>query len=927
MGLETYHRKRRFDITPEPRGEVGQGKAKGSKVKAGALRYLIQKHDATRLHYDFRLELDGVLLSWAVTRGPSLVPGEKRLAIHVEDHPLEYGDFEGTIPRGQYGGGTVMLWDTGTWTPEEDPHKGYRKGHLSFTLDGKKLKGSWHLVRMRKRSGEKQDPWLLIKSDDVAARGPKDIDILEEKPKSAATSRTLEQIAAGTGRGGKAVWQSRPRNGEAAAARPATTARAKTTSRASKTAAQSGVRATAPKRAAKTAKKTKTAKAKTAKARKARKRGHATLPDFVPPCLATLRSSAPSGDRWVHEVKFDGYRIQARLEDGKVRLLTRKGLDWAERFANVAQALSALPADTALVDGEIVVEGAGGVSDFSALQNALKAGDEQAFVYYAFDLLHLDGTDLTAAPLIARKDALAALLAGGKRGVMRLSEHFDESGPLMLKHACGLRLEGIISKRRDAPYVSGRSDIWIKAKCLDRQEFVVIGFSPSKAMRGAVGALVVGYREGGKLRYGGRVGTGYTRVMARDLWKRLSPLERKTAAVDVPPDERRKDTHWVRPDVVAEVDFRGWTESGVLRHAAFKGVREDKAPEEIVREGAMPAPRESANDKPAKNKLPKDKPAKRDALSSAASASAAANRRAGAGKPATSSGGGSAAVRLTHPDRVYWPDDGITKQELADYYAEVWDFLAPQIVGRPLSLLRCPDGIGGECFFQKHASAGLDETHLRSVIDAKKRQVIAVDDLAGVQALVQAGVLELHVRGSMIDSLETCDRIVFDLDPGEGVGWREIVAAARDVRDRLQGVGLESFVKLSGGKGLHVVLPVEGTDWDSAKTFAQALAMAMAADEPERYVARMTKSLRKGRIFIDYLRNSLEQTAVAPYSTRARPGAAVATPVSWAELGRITSANQFTLRNVRRRLKRLTQDPWAEIGTIRQRLPQHRPAR
>ena len=884
MGLQVYRKKRDFGVTPEPSGSVARG--------AGG-RYVIQKHDATRLHYDLRLELDGVMKSWAVTRGPSLVPGQKRLAIHVEDHPVAYNTFEGTIPKGQYGGGTVLVWDRGRWAPVGDPHKAYRKGHLIFVLDGEKLKGRWHLVRMRKRANEKQDPWLLIKADDEAARSARETDVLEEQPRSVVTGRSIPEIA--QGRGGQRVWQS---NRSGGGKKSAKTAAAKTPEVDRPTVSPAKPR---PRVSAKKSK-----SAKTSRAAKAKSPGD-PLPDFIPPALAKLQAVPPTAAGWLHEVKFDGYRIQARLDHGGARLLTRKGLDWTHKFPNIAAAVADLPAGTALLDGELVVADESGVSSFSALQGDLKAGRRDRFVYYVFDLLHLDGADLTRLPLTKRKAALARLLPRGKqRGPIRLSEHLAEEGALVLRHACRMKLEGIVSKRVDAPYVSGRSESWIKAKCSNRQEFVVLGYAPSTVLRNAIGALIVGFYEGGKLRYAGRIGTGYPQAVAKDLWKQLHPLKIDRPAIDSPPPQERlrRDAVWVAPKVVIEATFRTWTADRLLRQAAFKGVREDKPAKEVHREVPAMAARATTAVKTSKPRAPKHK-------------AAAPRKNASPGD----AGARETDVRLTHPDRVYWVDVGVTKQDLADYYRVVWDWMAPQVVGRPLALVRCPAGTKGQCFFQKHAAAGLDERALRTIIDPKGRQVIAIDDLDGLLSLVQAGVLEVHVRGATLDRLDVCDRIVFDLDPGEGVGWPAMVAAARDVRERLAALKLECFVKLSGGKGLHVMLPIEGADWESAKSFAQAIALAMAADASARYVAKISKSLRKGKIFVDYLRNSLEQTSVAAYSTRAREGAPVSAPVAWAELARTTAANQYTVLDLPKRLARLKQDPWQDIGRVRQKLP------
>jgi bifunctional non-homologous end joining protein LigD len=901
MGLEVYRRKRKFGVTPEPRGHTARGKGN---------RFVIQKHAARRLHYDFRLELDGVMKSWAVTKGPSLVPGEKRLAVHTEDHPIEYNTFEGTIPQGEYGGGTVMIWDRGHWIPDGDPHKGYRKGHLDFALEGEKLRGRWHLVRMNRRAGESKEPWLLIKARDEEAREANDPDILEEEPLSVVSDRSMSDIAEGKGR--KRVWHSNRSVADNVRSGAIKGARAPTSERASARPKQSRSEQKAQ---------------RSGKREDESPQGSAALPEFVPPSLATLREKAPSEPGWLHEIKFDGYRIQARIDRGRVALLTRKGLDWTDKFPNVAAAAAKLGARSALIDGEIVVEDERGVASFSGLQAALKAGEANSFIYYVFDLLHLDGRDLTALPLIERKQQLKRLIGEKTEGPMRYSEHFDEAGPVVLEHACKMGLEGIVSKRADAPYRGGRSEAFIKTKCANSQELVVGGYSLSTVLPKAIGALVVGYYDRGRLIYAGRIGTGYTRAVAADLWKRLHPLETEKPPFDQIPREeaRRRDIKWVEPKTVIESEFRGWTADALVRQAAFKGVREDKPPQEVFRE--MPAFGASGADA-----------SKRAAAASAAVATRTQARGSGKSgsktktKARSSTGSASgeeqkSAVRFTHPDRVYWLDVGVTKQALADYYRAVWRWMAPHLIDRPLALLRCPDGTKGECFFQKHASAGLDDKYLKMVIDKNRRQVLAVEDLDGLLSLVQAGVLEVHVRGSRIDRLDICDRIVFDIDPGPDVPWTQVVAAARDVRARLAAIDLVSFVKLSGGKGLHVVLPTTGADWETTKAFAQTVALAMHAESPDRYVVKMTKSLRPGKLFIDYFRNSLEQTSVAAYSTRARPGAPVSVPLTWEELGRSKGGAQYTVLNLGKRLLGLKQDPWQEMERLKQRLPAMRELR
>ena len=862
-GLTTYHGKRRFDVTAEPKGKVA-----GKKGHA----FVIQKHDATRLHYDLRLELDGVMKSWAVTRGPSLVPGEKRLAVQVEDHPIEYNKFEGTIPQGQYGGGTVMIWDRGTWTPEYDAHKGLKKGHLAFELDGEKLHGGWHLVRMHRRPGEKRDNWLLIKQQDEAARKPRDKDILEEQDRSVKSGRSMDEIANG-------IKKAAPR--QKASRKKATT---------------------------KTSKKAKKA---TAKRKSKRKRAGDPLPDFVPPSLATLSERAPELGNWVHEIKFDGYRIQARLDDGKVKLLTRKGLDWTHKFPTIAAAVAKLPMQTALIDGELVVNDDNGVSHFSMLQEALKSGSDSSMSYYVFDLMHLDGTDMRPLPLTARKVALANLLKKlGDTGPIRLSESLDEPGPVLVKHACKFGLEGIISKRADASYHSGRGHDWLKTKCSDRQEFVVSGFVPSTADAHSVGALVLGVYDGEKLVYAGRTGTGFTHKMARDLFRKFKPMVvRKSPFGAVPLEERGvRAPVWIEPKLVAEVDFHGWTQGDRVRQSSFRGLREDKQAKDVIREVKAAA---------AVNK---------SATASRKSAPVKARKTSTKTGTKTSSKTGTktdnvvGGITLTHPDRVYWEDAGVTKRDLAEFYSKIWKWVAPHLVGRPISLLRCPEGAAGQCFFQKHASAGISGEHLHLVPEDGDK-ILSLDDLDGLLSLVQAGVLEVHVRGSTIEHLGDADRLVFDLDPGPGTSWKDVVAAARDVRERLAKLKLKTFLKTSGGKGLHVVLPIRPTPWDQAKNFCHAIAAIMEEDAPDRYVSTATKSKRHGRIFVDYLRNSREATAVAPYSTRARPGAAVSVPIDWSELGALKSADQYTVTNLAQRLARIRKDPWAGIGRFKQKLP------
>ncbi|WP_411034283.1 DNA ligase D [Shinella sp. BYT-45] len=850
--LETYRQKRDFRATSEP---------KGRKARKGGHSFVVQKHDATRLHYDFRLEMDGVLKSWAVTRGPSLVPSEKRLAVHVEDHPLAYGDFEGTIPKGEYGGGTVIVWDRGTWKPLGDAAKAYAKGHLEFELDGEKLRGRWHLVRMHGKPGEKRENWLLIKGDDEFAVAEGEDDLLEEQPQSVKTGRGIEDVA-----GEAPGWSSKTGRIRKSPAGKKTTGRKK--------AEAEGEEAEVPDPSG---------------IKGARKGG---LPDFLPPTLATLAAAPPAGGRWLHEIKFDGYRLQARIEAGRVKLLTRSGLDWTKKFGrDVIGALGALPVGTALIDGELVVESGFGASDFSALQADLSDGRDDRFVFYVFDLLHLDGYDLTRLPLEERKSLLERLVPGTD-GILRYSHHFDENGALVLRHACRLSLEGVVSKLRDAPYRAGRSKGWIKSKCSARQEFVIGGFMPSSVSRRAIGSLVLGVFRNGKLDPVGRVGTGFSVPVATDLFQRLnrmrtdeSPFGRRLTA------EEGRQVRYVRPELVAEVEFRAWTADGHLRHASFRGLREDKPATEVVAE--VPRSKTTAKAAPRPEKPP---------------------RR---------------TVRLTHPDRVYWPDEGVTKEGLADYYTEVWRYIAPHIVGRPLALLRAPGGVGGQSFFQKHAWNGINP-NIVLVQDPKEKDdepYVAINDFDGLMGLVQSATLEIHPWGSTLADWERPDRIIMDLDPGEGVEWPAVIEAAEETRQRLEAAGLNAFVKTSGGKGLHVCAPLKpAARWPAVKAFCKGLADAMAKDSPDKYVSTITKSKRRGKILIDYLRNQRGMTAVAPYSTRARPGAAVSMPLAWDELSADIGPAYFTVENTPTRLQALEADPWAAFKSAAEALEPARTA-
>jgi bifunctional non-homologous end joining protein LigD len=830
--LKEYVTKRDFGRTPEPAASDGAGDGQA---------FVVQKHAARRLHYDLRLEMDGVLKSWAVTKGPSLTVGEKRLAVRTEDHPIEYLNFEGNIPRGEYGGGSMIIWDRGRWRPEGDPQKGLAKGHLAFTLDGTRLKGGWHLVRIRPRSGEKTEPWLLMKSDDEFARHVGALEITDEVTTSQLSGRTTEELAAAG-----AVRQDHEARAAVAKARKIVVP---------DIGKLSGARM-------------------------------GLLPVFHEPSLASLCEKPPTGQKWIHEIKYDGYRMQARIDGRTIRLLTRKKLDWTERFRSIADALEALGLASALIDGEIVVDDASGISSFNNLQADLKAGRLDRFRYVAFDILYCEGFDLTKVVLKDRKALLQCLLAGVPAGSpLRFSEHLDVDGPTMLEHSCRLGLEGIISKRVDLPYRSGRGDHWLKSKCVERQEFVILGYVPSTVSSRSIGSLALGYHDSGNLMYAGRVGTGWSSDQSRSLRDELEKISStKPQFIKPLPGGGEKRVRWAEPRLICEIEYRGWTQDGLLRAAAFKGLRDDRPAEEIVLETLQ------------KRAKPRVAPAP-------------------------------IGTNLTHPERILWEEAGITKQGLADFYTGIADWILPHIAGRPLSLLRCPSGTGAKCFFAKHPWQGLDAS-VRRVDTGDKEPMVAVDELAGLLGLVQAGVVEIHPWGSTVDHLEQADRLIFDLDPGENVPWTAVIEAARDVRDRLVALGLQSFVKTSGGKGLHVVVPIQpDADWDDVKTFTKTVAEKMAKERPDRYVATLAKRARNARIFIDYLRNGRGATAVATYSTRAMSWASVSTPLDWDELSPGLRSDHFTVGNLLHRLSSLKQDPWEGIFKIRQQLPQFRHGR
>jgi bifunctional non-homologous end joining protein LigD len=869
--LSTYRKKRDFDKTAEPSGDV--------KIATGTRpRFVIQKHDATRLHYDLRLEYEGVFKSWAVTKGPSLDPHDKRLAVEVEDHPLDYGDFEGTIPEGEYGGGTVMLWDRGYWEPEGDPAVGFKKGDLKFTLDGGKLHGSWVLVRMKndRYGGGKRTNWLLIKHRDDDAREGEDNDILDQD-KSVASGRTMAQIASGKGKAPKpfltaktkamdadAVWHSN--RGEAHEARE--------------------LKSTSKKAVSKKAVSKKAASKKAASKKAITPKQVAAMPDFVKPELCASVEQPPTGEGWGHEIKFDGYRVQIRVEDGEAILKTRKGLDWTGKFAAIAKEAGKLP--DAIVDGEIVALDAEGNPNFSALQAAISEGKTDELIFFAFDLMFADGLDLRPLPLRDRKQRLEKLLKASikiKNPHIRYVEHFESDGETVLESARKLKLEGIVSKKLDAAYHSGRSESWTKAKTRPGHEVVIGGW---KTTNGKFRSLMVGVNKDDHLAYVGIVGTGF----GQDKVKTLMPVLKAAAAKQSPfggknAPRREREVHWLKPELVAEIEFAGWTGDGNVRQAAFKGLRQDKPAKEVVAE------------EPVMTKV--KKPLARAAATSA-SAGTIIHRTPSKAKDATVMG-----VVISKPDKALWPDAGddapVTKLDLARYFENVGAWMIEHLKGRPCSIVRAPDGIDGEKFFQRHGMQGTSDLLELVKVSGDRKPYLQIDRIEGLAAVAQVGGLELHPWNCAPQEYDVPGRLVFDLDPAPNVDFTDVIAAAKEMRQRLKDVGLESFCKTTGGKGLHVVAPLlhgarDKVSWKEAKAFAQGVCQWMANDDPEQYLLNMSKQLRKGKIFLDYLRNDRMSTAVAPLSPRARDGATVSMPLTWAQVKGDLDPKRYTIRSV-----------------------------
>lgn len=891
--LDAYRAKRDFSRTREPSGG-------GGVVRSDRLRFVIQRHAARRLHYDLRLELDGAFKSWAVTRGPSLEPGEKRLAVQVEDHPLEYGDFEGTIPQGEYGGGTVQLWDRGYWAPEpgESAQQALESGELRFVLEGERLAGRWVLVRLKE-----QKNWLLIKrrGDAAAASGlhpgiPDDC--------SVASGRTLAQIAAGEGPAPRPFMMPGRRGARDAVWRSAHAAHADRADRARAPSAPNAPAADTARRSASPV----------------RRASAHPPPDFVPPQLCRLVERPPPGAGWVHEIKFDGYRLQLRVAGGSAQLKTRRGLDWTEKFRAIAEEASGLP--DCLIDGEAVALDEHGAPSFPLLQAALSANDTRSIVYFAFDLLYADGEDLRSAPLRERKRRLAQLLASrkGHRHLVFV-QHFEESADAVLKSVCRMSLEGIVSKRLDAPYSSGRGEAWTKAKCRGGQEVVLGGWTRE---RNELSSLVAGVWAGNRFVYIGRIGTGFSQATARTLLKRLRALETGTSPfATAPPLPRSREVHWVRPELVAEIEFAGWTTDGMVRQAAFKGLREDKPAREVTAERARSAPGKAAPPHGSHESTP-------EAILRAARGrepgrghARAAKSRARVVRVRGGDGGRSPnvlGVQISHPDKPLWPDAGdgraVTKLDLAEYFSQVGPWMMEHLRGRPCSLVRAPDGIDGERFFQRHAMPGASSLFSLARVSGDRKPYLQIDRVEGLIAAAQIGALELHPWNCEPDQPNRPGRFVFDIDPAPDVPFARVVEAALELKERVEAVGLTAFCKTTGGKGLHVVTPLApGTrlDWPAAKTFAQTLCAQMAADSPDRYLVNMSKSARTGRIFLDYLRNDRFATAVAPLSPRARAGAPVSMPLNWTQVRAGLSAARFTLRTAPRLLAK--ERPWRDYAS------------
>ncbi|CAN7557939.1 DNA ligase D [Pseudomonas brassicacearum] len=849
--LDDYNRMRNFAATPEPAAKRSRKSAK----TAHALQFCIQKHDASRLHYDFRLELDGALKSWAVPKGPSLDPKAKRLAVHVEDHPLDYATFEGNIPEGHYGAGDVIVWDRGVWIPQDDPHEAYEKGRLKFELQGEKLSGLWNLVRTHMPG--KQEQWFLIKHQDQAARPESEYDVVQAEPNSVLSDRTLVPKRRGKAAAAKAVKQP-----------------------------EKAVQAKSPRGAAKT-----TLSGAVA----------GPLPDTLKPELATLVESAPDGE-WLYEIKFDGYRVMACIEHGDVRLLTRNGHDWTHKLPRQAEALAELGLESAWLDGEMVVANDQGVPDFQALQNAFEAGSSGKIAYYLFDMPYLNGMDLRKVPVQERRTALAAVLEPNESPLLRFSDAFEETPEALLNSACQMQMEGLIGKRIGSAYVSRRSNDWIKLKCKNRQEFVVVGFSDPKGARSAFGALLLGLHDAdsGQLRYAGKVGTGFNETTLKSIYQQLLPLETKKAAVVNPPSGyEAKGVHWLEPTLLAEVAFAEMTKDGSVRHAVFHGLRNDKPAKDITQELVKPVKKTAA----AKKTKAKDEPGATPAKTKSKAKAPALDGK----------------VRITHPERVIDASSGTTKLQLAEYYASVAEFILPELADRPVALVRAPDGIAGELFFQKNAER-LAIPGITSLDKALTGQpVMIINNAEALIGAVQMSTVELHTWNATSVDLDKPDRFVLDLDPDPALPWKSMVEATQLTLSVLDELGLKAFLKTSGGKGIHVVVPLtRKLGWDEVKGFSHAIVSHMAKLLPDRFSAVSGPKNRVGRIFIDYLRNGLGATTICAYAARTREGLPVSVPVFREEVAELKGANLWNVHNVHERLAEVGHEPWAGLKRTRQ---------
>lgn len=868
-----YNRKRNFDITSEPRDETGArtaktatgksadtAKKKSRSKRASALRFVVQKHAARRLHYDFRLELDGTLKSWAVPKGPSLDPQDKRLAVHVEDHPLAYASFEGSIPSGQYGAGHVIVWDQGVWRPlDDDPQAAYEAGKLKFTLVGEKLSGDWNLVRTTMRASGDKEQWLLIKERDQAARRAADYNIVKEEPDSVLSAARLPDKPA----------TSKTISRRTAAAEPA------------RASASHNIRPIKPDQ---------------------------PLPQHLAPELATLVTEPLTG-KWLYELKFDGYRILARIIDGEVRLFTRNDNDWTQRMPRQVEAVKALGLENSWLDGEVVVLNDQGLPDFQALQRAFEIGRSHNIVYYVFDAPFLNGRDMRRLPVEERRAELEKVMPRNNKGLVRFSTAFEDGHTDILATACALSLEGIIGKRLGSPYVSRRSADWIKLKCRLRQEFVIVGYTPPQGSRTSFGALLLGVHAGvndPELIYAGRVGTGFTATSLKEIHRQLRPLERPDSPLShrISGGESR-GVQWLEPTLVCEVEFAEWTGDNRLRQASFIALRTDKPASEIIREqpGAPAGKTDASGKAKAERKTVKSRQT--------------VNTEEDTEQVEDSTKSSLAGIKVTHPDREIDPESGTRKVDLARFYADIAEWVLPHLDNRPVSLLRLPTGLGGEQFFQKHSErlAIPAVKQLDPALDPGHARLMEIDTPAALIGAVQMGAIEFHTWGSTSDRIEKPDRIILDLDPDPALPWKSMVDATRLTLAVLDELGLETFLKTSGGKGIHLIIPLaRRDDWATVKEFAKAIAQFMARQLPDRFVARMGPKNRVGRIFVDYLRNQRGASTVAAYSVRARPGLPVSVPISRDELTHLSSAAQWHVGNLRRRLAALKSDPWAEYA-------------